>query len=250
MSATTGHGPQDTKKATVNGLAVVGFGALIIGGILLAIYASKYVPDVLSRLTSAVYLSADEEQNTADEIFGSEDEEVDAPQSKEPETSTVSPSREDDEPQVADETGYAPQTPRVADETGYTPIRYLPPVPVPLYGDPDLVLTRVRGGYFRGSTFVEDEDVPDNRDAAVKFRVQNGGTNIASNWRVLVEVAGEDDATASGALLRPDGFQDFTLRISDSRRSTLRIEITVDPSDRLDEENERNNDRSLTLDLH
>ena len=50
---------QAAKRAAVNGLAVVGFLALIFLGIMLAIYGARFVPDTISRLTSAVYLSSE-----------------------------------------------------------------------------------------------------------------------------------------------------------------------------------------------
>lgn len=255
MTATGGHGASETKKATINGLAVVGFGALILGGILLAVYAARYVPDTLSRLSSAVYLSAEKPENATTTaprgngftLFPSadntaEDESVSDDSSTDEEDASA-----DDKPQVADET--EDSTPRTGGPL------YVAPRPVyttqqpQLYGLPDLELFDVRGGYFRGSTFVEDDEVPKNRDAGIKFMVVNTGTNVVSSWRVLVETTGERDAVAQGGMLRPDGYQTFTLRISDSDEDTLRVSIEVDPDDRVNESDERNNDDTLRLEL-
>lgn len=249
MSAPAGHGTGEVKKATINGLAVVGFGALIVGGIVLAIYASRYVPDALSRLSSAVYLSgeqpqnepAPEEENNGFVLFPPTEEPA-TPEKPAEEPANEEPSPEVDMPIV--------ETPAVTGGPQYVPAPpvYYPSTPT-LYGLPDLELFEVRAGYFRNGRFIEDRDVPRGRDAGVTFTVINTGTNIASNWRVQVEVTGERDAIATGGMLRPDGYQVFTLRIEDSDEERLRIQIEVDPQDRVDESDERNNEETITLDL-
>ena len=244
---TASSGTSETKKATVNGLAVVGFGALIVGGILLAIYASKYVPDALSRLSSAVYLSGEQEQNPEDETpAGSEDEPG----------FVLFPSNTDDEEPTDEEepSTPTPSTPTVSPNPPvyYPPVYYpLQPVTPNLYGRADLVITNVRTGYFRGATFVEEDDeLPDNRDAAVKFTVANRGTNVAENWRIRIDVENEDTLTGTGGFLMPDGYQNFTVRIEDPKNDErLSIEIEIDYTDRVDESDERNNDRTLRLEI-
>lgn len=228
MAQTTDTG---TKKATTNGLAIVGFGALLIAGIFLAIYAARYVPETLSRLSSAVILSSDDENND------------DSP------AATSTPSTPSKPSSTATTT--KPSTP----STPTTPIiHYTTPVVTPvtpnLYGLPDLALTNVRAGYFRGSTFVEDDNVPSGRDAAIKFTVRNNGTNVASGWEVRVDVENDDDAVATGGYLMPQGYQNFTLRITDPKKDrSTEIEIDVDYRDRVNESNERNNDDSVELDI-
>ena len=249
MTASPGHGTTETKKATINGLAVVGFGALIVGGILLAIYTSKYVPDALSRLASAVYLSSDEEQNPEEESPAPEEEET--PEPSRPIIVFPDANDEPEEEEEAPSTG-GPQivTPPVA--VSPNPPVYYPPQPVTpqLYGRADLALRNARVGYFRGSTFVEDDEVPSNRDAGLKFTVRNEGTNVASGWRLRVDVEGEDTVTGSGGTLMPNGYQNFTLRIENPEEGeNLRIEIEVDYTDRVDESDERNNDDDLDIDI-
>ncbi|MCI0597728.1 hypothetical protein L0Y34_01505 [Candidatus Parcubacteria bacterium] len=226
---------EETKKAAINGLAVVGFGALIIGGIFLAIYAARYVPETLSRLSGAVILSTDEEPQVEEPV-------VPVTESEEEEPRTGGPLYV---PAPVPEPAPAPTNPPVY----YTPPQVISTQPQ-LYGRADLALTNARVGYFRGSSFVEDNEVPDNRDAGVKFTVRNNGTNVASGWRVRVDVEGEDEVTGSGGQLMPGGTQNFTLRIENPEEGeNIRIEIDVDYRDSVDESNERNNDRTLDIDI-
>lgn len=225
-------------KATVNGLAIVGFVALILGGVFLAIYAANYVPQALSRLTGAVILSDEAPQNETNE----------AP---EPETpAVVTPA---DGPGAPTTTPAVPTTPTTPSTGGPLLVPAPPRVTYTtpqLFGLPDLALVNVRAGYMRGSTFIEDDDVPNNRDAAVRFIVQNLGTNTVSDFRIKLEIENEDDAIGIGGLLYPNGTQVFTLRITNPEEGEkLDIDIDIDYQNRIAESNERNNDKSITLDI-
>ncbi len=221
------------KKASLNGLAIVGFGALLIAGIFLAIYAARYIPETLSRLSSAVILSSDPEDNN------------EAP------AATTTPTTPTRPTTPATTTPTRPTTPT----TPTTPvIGYYPPVVTQttpnLYGQADLALVNVEAGYFRGSSFVEDDQVPDGRDAALKFTVRNIGTNAASNWRIRVDVEGDDTAVGSGGYLLPNGYQNFTLRITDPKPNrSMEVEIDVDYQNNVSESNERNNDDTVDLEI-
>ncbi len=234
--ATTPTSGSETKKQGPNALAIVGFGALIVAGIFLAIFAARYVPETLSRLSSAVILSTDGEQNTEDATTTEE--------ATPAEEETVTPTRPTTPvtggPQVVTPTG------PVVSPT--TPI-YYPSTPN-LYGQADLSITNLEAGYFRGSTFVRDTEVPSGRDAAVRFTVKNTGTNSASGWRVSVDVTGEDTVRGTGGMLMPNGTQTFTLRIENPREGrNLDIDIEVDYQNDVRESNERNNDRSIDIDI-
>jgi|CXWL01.1.fsa_nt_gi hypothetical protein len=225
-------------KATVNGLAIVGFAALILGGVFLAVYAASYVPQALSRLTGAVILSNEEPTNPETQIP--------APAPTTP--TVVTPST--DEEDTDDEDVVEPETPRTGGPLlvpAPPRVTYQPPA---YYGLPDLALVNVRAGYMRGSTFVEDNDVPANRDAAVRFIVQNIGTNTVSDFRIKLEIENEDDAIGIGGLLYPNGTQLFILRITNPEEGEeLDISIDVDYQNRIAEKSESNNDKSVSLDI-
>lgn len=240
MSTPTDSHGAETKKATVNGLAAVGFIALLLGGVFLAIYAASYVPQTLSRLTGAVFLSG-EKPTTATTT----EETV-----QQPETPVTTPKPTTPVVPATPVTPTTPNTP-VTGGPQVTPsqprVVYTQPK---LYGLPDLALVNTQSGYMSGSTFVEADEVPRNRDAAVRFIIQNLGTNVVSNWGVRVKITGEDTATGIGGLLYPNGTQVFTLRITDPKKGeTLRISIDIDYQDRIAESNENNNDETLRLDV-
>lgn len=242
MSASTDSHGSETKTALAKGLSAVGFIALLLFGIFLAIYAASYVPQTLSRLSAAVFLTGNEPENGTPE---------------ETETPVVN-----EEPTQEEETPATPTTPTTP-TTPSTPTTggplYVPQAPTVtyytnqprLYGLPDLAIVNVQTGYMRGSTFVdEDDEIPDNRDAAVRFIVQNLGTNVTSNWRVHVDVTGEDDAYGVGGLLYPNGTQLFTLVIEDPEDGErLTVDIEVDYDNRIAETNENNNDERARIEV-
>lgn len=241
------HGAADAQKpvqkATVNGLAIVGFIALILVGMFLAIYAAGYVPDALSRLAGAVYL-APGEVNEPETPAAEEETPAETPsETPEPTTPVVTPTT----PVVP-----ATTTPPSPKPTTPTVPRYITTtVPVPVYGLPDLAITSLTTGYMRGSTFIRSDEVPSNRDAVIKFTVKNIGTNVVSDWRVRVEVEDERDSIGVGSMLRPEGYQTFTLFISNHEEDRdLVIDIDVDYQNRINESNERNNDRSTEIEIN
>lgn len=226
-----------TRKAAMNGLAIVGFGALIIAGIFLAIYAARYVPQTLSRLSGAVILSSDtgtttNETDTAD--TSTTDTTTDRPVVEEKPETPAAPTK----PPVTGGPLIVPQTPRVVSNQPQ------------LYGRADLTIINAEIGYMRGSTFVEDNEAPSNRDVAVRFTIKNSGTNAAGSWRVRVDVEGERPVTGSGGYLMPGGTQNFNVRIENPEEGeNLRVKIEADYQDDLDESNERNNNKTLDIDV-
>lgn len=238
MSASTNS---ETKSALSKGMAAVGFIALLLGGVFLAIYAASYVPQTLSRLSAAVFLTGNEPENETptDTVTPTEEEEPASPTVPTTPSTPTTPAT----PSTPTTGGplYVPQAPTVT---------YYPTQPR-LYGLPDLALVNVQTGYMRGSTFVEEDDeIPDNRDAAVRFIVQNLGTNVVSNWRIHVDVTSEDDAYGAGGLLYPNGTQLFTLVIEDPKDGErITVDIDVDYDNRISESNENNNEKRVRIEV-
>ncbi len=225
-----------SEKKGVNPIAVVGFIILVLAGMLLAVYASRYVPQLLGNLTSAVYITSDTPKNAT----------TTTP------TPTITPSAPTPAP-VATTT-----TDTKAPTTGgpsYVPTptktyTYSYPSGPRLYGSPDLSLSNVRVGYFSGNTVIADDHVPSGRDMGITFTVRNGGTNAVSNYLVRVRIEGQQDAIARGGLLYPNGYQNFTLRATDNERGNIRVSIEVDYQDVINESNESNNDYATDIDMN
>lgn len=236
MNATDPHAANPTRKATVNGLAVVGFIALIVGGMLLVIYAARFIPETLSRLAGAVYLSPEEVVNPEPEAP------VETPNEETPEEPVVTPETPTEKP---------PQT------GGPNIVTYPTVVPNQLYGNPDLAVDVLAVGYLRtssASSFVADGSIDENDRPAVRFRVRNLGTNYVNFWQVRIEYpsrTGSDTyLITSRDMLYPGGYKDFTFGFDDPEEGNdRRFTVTVDPDDDLNEGSESNNRDTATIDI-
>lgn len=235
MNATEPQTEHPTRKATVNGLAVVGFIALIVGGMLLVIYAARFIPETLSRLAGAVYLSPSETVNP---------EESEVPvTSPTDETPTERPSNEPELP--VEQPIQGPVNPVII------------PVPAQLYGRPDLTANILAVGYLRtssASSFVADSSIDENDRPAVRFRVGNVGTNLINFWQVEIKYpsrTGSDTyLITSRDLLYPGGYKDFTFGFDDPEEGNDRhFTVTADPHDDVSEGSENNNRSTATIDI-
>lgn len=242
-----------TRGAAVNALAIVGFIALILLGMGLAIYAARFVPVALSGIgQAAVSLSGIFDPNDDNVIV------IDEPTyPADPNVVSVPIATSTS---VA-ETPEAPASP--APVTGGP--SYVAPSPTysivtvgseqlspsrNYYGDPDLTVEIIAMGYLRrdgdANSFVEASSVPDNREGAVKFRIRNRGTDESerTSLDIIVENSRGSRTTerASVPAIPPgmaiDGVGSFDARAS----GDTEIRLEIDPRDTVDESNERNND--------
>jgi hypothetical protein len=62
-------------------------------------------------------------------------------------------------------------------------------------------------------------------------------------------VEGQSDAIARGGLLYPNGYQNFTLRVTDPEKGSITTRIDVDYTDSISETNENNNSDSTDIDV-
>jgi hypothetical protein len=240
-----------TRRAAVNTLAVVGFIALIIIGIALAIYSARYVPKAVSRLGgAAVSLS---------QIF--------RPASTTPVLQVVSlasttlPIENDAATSTASTTVTFPTattTPVKTPVTGGTTTRTVVTTttatrPAP-YGLPDFAVTVTAVGYLDNGTtdsFVPSTSIPYGKTGAVKFTVRNIGTNITGNWNFRADVPTSPSFSFTSpeqqSLYNGDQI-DYTLGFDRGLQGNNRvITITVDPNNYITEQNENNNTSSGAL---
>jgi hypothetical protein len=245
----------ENRRAAVNGLAIVGFIVLVIIGMALAVYAARFVPTTISRIGSAaVYLSgqvfspegdSELEVVTPDETvpFGENDGIVATS------TATTSP--------------LAPVFP--SEQPAVTPVAGLPttvtvPVQVPASanysGLPDLAIEDVKTGYLRNdnvSSFVASNEVPDGEKGAVKFTVINRGTNVADDFDFDFRINTSPSISKNYKVsrnLRPQERIEYTLwfdRVSAKDDRTITLDI--DPDNDLAESDERNNDKTVSIDI-
>ena len=250
-TTTTTEHTQPTRRAAINGLAVVGFIALVFIGITLAIYAARYVPETVSRLGSAnVYFSSlfggDEGDNDLEVVPG---DSVPLP-TDETATSTDSSVATSTEGTVNPDT--TPVTPRPG-----TPTTVTVPVTVPqtLYGKADLTVRVTETGYLRSAntnSFVKDNEVPEGERPAIKFRVTNVGTNKSGTWNFEAKLPTTSSYTYKSSnqqSLMPGQFIDFTLGFDRAKDGENRISLEIDSQDDVDESNERNNTTSVEIEV-
>jgi subtilase family serine protease len=235
------------RRAAVNALAAVGFFALLALGILLAIYTARFIPRFASEsggagaFLSSIFRSNDNEP-TLDVVTATSSLPIAAPV-----VSTTTATSTD-----TAKTGGSATVPGTRTVTTVVTAPRIDP-----HGDPDLTVRITDVGYVRRDgdtdTFVSAREIPDNRDGAVKFTVTNAGTNVTGSWKFegdLPTSPSQHFTSPTQKSLKPGESIDFVLGFEDGREGDDReITITVDPSDKIDESNERNNDASRTIDI-
>lgn len=255
METTTTTVQKDkTPSAGTTALAVVGFIALLIIGIGLAIYSARFVPEIISRMgANAVDYKADFKP-AADPKPGL---------SVVTSTTTIpfgnTPSAPATGAPVAPRpvAPVAPARPPYYGPTGYTTITTVnPPQPRPLYGQADLTVTITDTGYLRTEdtdSFVSSDDVPDGERGAVRFTVTNIGTNVSDEWEFEALIPSDpiyDFDSPEQRSLRPGDRIEYTLGFTEGREGDDRqITITVDSDEDVDERSESNNKDSARVDI-
>lgn len=251
METTTIKTTSTNRRLAVNGLAIVGFIVLIILGMFLAIYAAQFVPRAVNGIGSAaVYLSG--------QVFSS-DEDTDGELVVIPPTETVP---------FGDETPVATTTPEspVVPTTPATPTPGTPSAPIVTAvqvpastnytGKADLVVEDVRTGYMtstNSSSFRASNDVPDGERGAVRFTIANRGTNVSDEFEFDFRINTSPSISKTYQVnreLRPNERIEYTLWFDRVRGDDDRtITIEADSDDEVDESDERNNERTVRIDI-
>lgn len=245
-------------RAAVNGLAVVGFVALIVLGMGLAVYSARFVPSAVSGLASAgVYFSSlfSPADDANLEVVPTEIPFGETPLEETPAAAATS---------TPAETPAQPAAPVVPSAGPSTSGTYYPVgggvgtvSPENFYGLPDLTVTITAVGYLaqnnKPDTFVAAGTIPNNKQGAIKFTITNIGTNKTGAWELEVEVPTSPSAikTFNMESMGPNQQQSNSIIYFDRAREGENREITVRvDSDRdVDESNESNNDDSATIDI-
>ncbi|OYV63149.1 MAG: hypothetical protein B7X03_02980 [Parcubacteria group bacterium 21-58-10] len=246
MTSTEIHTP--TRQAAVNSLAVVGFIALIIFGVSLAIYSARYVPSAVGRLgAAAVSLS---------QIFTS----APAPSlSVVPTASTTIPFGEASSSISTSITSPAvPPAKHVPVTAGAETSNVFPlgttttAVAVP-NGLPDLITTINAIGYLATSSansFVASSTVPAGSRPAVTFTIKNAGTGVSGPWRFSASIPTQTAYIYRSQLqqpLNPGDSIDYTLGFDQANKGAGQtISITANYDHLVTESNFNNNSASAT----
>jgi hypothetical protein len=250
----TEEGTTPARQAATNGLAVVGFIALIILGLSLAVYAARFVPGVVNGIGSAaVYLGS---------VFNPAPE--DAALSVVPTATTTLPfgtATSTATTTVATNTAtsattrpYRPVPSAGTPSSGTYQIGGSTTTPATLHGLPDLIVTIDSIGYLSAAsanTFVASSTVPSGNRPAVKFTIKNIGTNQTGMWRFSASIPTSTFYNYQSQLqqsLFPGESIEYTLGFDQANPgSNKMISITANFDHAVGESNENNNSASAQL---
>jgi len=249
METTTTITHRPARTVAVNTLAIVGFIALVFIGILLAIYAARFVPTAISRVGSAaVYLGS---------VFTPSENEADlvvVPGESIPfENAPVATST----PAATTTTPAKPVTPTAGPSTSTTyPVGGTVAVPQTPYGKADLTVSVLSVGYLNSadtSTYRVASEVPDGKRGAIKFVVTNTGTNVTGSWKFKAELPTSPSYTFTSPTqksLNPGDKIEFVLGFDKTKDGNNReITIMVDSGKDVNESNENNNEVVKKIDI-
>ncbi len=241
------------RQAAVNGLAIVGFIVLIIIGMLLAVYAARFVPEIVSRAGTAA----------ANLFPGSDDRDSDPTLVVVPPTDTV-PFENEGTVATSTATTTAPFAPSPTYPKPTAPVvapapiitRVQVPASTNYHGLPDLVIENVRTGYLSNAdtdSFRASDEIPDGKRGAIRFTIANRGTNVSDRFEFDVKLPTTPSYTYDSRAqkeLRPGERIEYVLGFTKPRAGSNReIEIRIDTGRDVRESNESNNDRTVEVDI-
>ena len=119
--------------------------------------------------------------------------------------------------------------------------------------DADFKILDLEVGRISGNRFIEDDEADEGDDVAIRFVVANIGGEETEDWRFEIDNLpyDDDDTYRSGRQdsLRPGESVEVITEFENADEGNYRIRVEVDSEDDTDEENERNNDDSVRLEV-
>lgn len=225
------------RQAAIDGLAIVGFIALVGAGVWLAIYSTRFVPTVVNRFgAAAVYLGS---------VFTPA---PDSSLSVVP-TPTASTSIPFDTATTTSATT-TQVTPAKPSKPSY-PVVTAPAPPAALYGLPDLTVQIGAVGYVTCDSqqcFVPSASAPSGYKPAIKFNIKNSGTNVTGIWNLNVSVPGQDQKFDNLESMLPGAEVTYVAWITDAQTGSMQtITVTANYDGSVTESNTGNNTSSSDL---
>lgn len=242
------EGNDASRTVMVYTLAVVGFVALIAGSVWLAAYSARFVPEVVTRVSSAaVYLGSFvipsstaslsvvptpvASATLVSEARPAEAVQPNTPKPAKPKSATAPGNRTNTTVQISGATTTSA-----------------------LSGLPDLSVTISAVGYLASSTvdsFVASTTVPSGMRPAVSFTIKNVGTNATGAWRFSASIPTQTAYVYQSELqqsLNPGDSIDYTLGFDQAMRGMDKaISITANADRTVSESSFSNNNASAAL---
>ncbi len=252
------------RQTAMNGLAVAGFIALVIFGMWLAVYSTRFVPNVIGRMsTAAVYVGstltpAIDRIGMATVYLGS----VFTPTRptlsvvSTPAVSTTTSPNEADSITSTPSSPTVPKqiTPTAGEKTSNVYQINSTPASPTLSGLPDFIVSINAIGYLAttsAESFVASSTVPAGLRPAVTFTIKNIGMNTASAWRFSASIPTQtafiyqSDPQQS---LNPGDSIDYTLGFDQANKGTDQIiSITANFNRAVTESDTDNNSASTKI---
>ena len=223
------------RGAAVNGLAVVGFIALVAAGLWLAIYSTRFVPGVVSRIgTAAVYIGSvfNPAPNSSLSVVPTPTASTTISFGDGSTTPTTAATTTPSKPVVT-----KPAAPSAGTKTTTTITVGTTTQPVAYSGLGDLAVNLDTTGYLTTNTtdsFVASTTVPHGDNAAVRFTIKNVGTNWSGTWTFSASIPTYPAYTFVSQpqqSLAPGDSIDYTLGFNQATTGTNQvITVTIAPS--------------------
>ena len=136
--------------------------------------------------------------------------------------------------------------------SSYTRINYGSSAYYPSYSSvdgPDLEIIKLEAGYLsRSGKFIKDSTIDEDDDAAIRFCVINRGDESTGSWRYEINVSdGDDERSSRQSSIRPNESVEIIAELNLNADRRQRIEVEVDYRDEVDEYDERNNKKEITI---
>jgi len=234
-----------TRQAAINGLAVVGFVALIAAGFALAVYSTRFVPTVVNGAGSAaVYLSSFFLSDASLSVVSAPPVTIFFGEA----TSTTPVNS------VATSSPASSVKPTAGTKTDATyQISGATSTPA-LSGFPDLIVTIQAIGYLNASSsdsFVASSTVPAGMRPAVSFTIKNVGTNATGAWRFSASIPTSSNPIYQSNFqqsLNPGDYIEYTLGFTQAVSGADKmISVTVNFDHAVTESNFNNNSASAKV---
>lgn len=240
------------KQAVINALAVAGFIALIGGSMWLAVYSTRYVPNVVGRMgAAAVYLGSVFTPAPEPTLSVIETASTTIPFGEEASStiSTAVPAEALAAPSKSATPTAGKQTTKTIQIGGATTT---PKAKEPLTGLPDFLTTIHSVGYLASTTadsFIATTTISGTRPA-VSFTIKNIGTNVSGPWRwsisIPTQMAYLYESTPQQSLAPGDSI-DYTLGFDQANIGTQTISVTANFDKTVKESNTDNDTASAVM---
>lgn len=243
-----------TRAAVVNGLAIVGFIALISAGVWLAVYSTRFVPAVVGRVGSAaVYLGSVFTPASEPSLSVVPTGEI-IPFIEASSTISTSASSTIAVATTTPKPVAKPVAPTAGKKTTSTiALGDAAPTATSLSGLPDLIVKITTTGYMATSSnaFTASSTIPAGSRPAINFTIKNIGTNVSGAWRFSAAIPTQTSyiyESPAQQTLAPGDSIEYTLGFDQATSGANQtVSITANFDNAIKESSSTNNTASTTI---